>query len=69
MSDVPDLDFYAEPPWEPKPAGVQSGYLVIRCGDEMTAEVADMALIHDGEGNAVPQIEHGTWRHVEIVDP
>lgn len=63
-----DLTYYAEPPWEPIPAGVQKGYLVVRNGDEATTEVADMALIHDGEGHAVGQIDHSTWRRAEIVD-
>jgi hypothetical protein len=60
-----DLTFYAEPQ-HPKPAGVSPGYLVIRRGG--SAEVANMAMLHDGEGNAVGQIDHSTWRHAEIVE-
>jgi hypothetical protein len=62
-----DLTFYASP-WEPKAAGVQKGYLVLRYGDSAEAEVADMALLHDGDGRAVGQIEQDTWRHMTIVE-
>lgn len=34
----------------------------------MSAEVVNMAMLHDGEGNAVGQIDHTTWRHAGIVE-
>jgi hypothetical protein len=62
-----DLTYYVEPQ-DPPPAGVTPGYIVLRRGDEMTAEVANAATLHDGTGNAAIQIDHSTWRRTKIVD-
>lgn len=66
MSDELGIDYYPEP--DPTPAGVTSGYVVLRRGDEMTAEVATAALLHDGEGHWALDIDKDTWRRAEIVD-
>jgi hypothetical protein len=64
---VEDLTYYAEPiVRSPKEAGVEPGYIVIRSSDEPTAEVARAAMLHDGEGNAVVQIDHDSWQHGTI---
>lgn len=59
-----DLTFYRE---EPKSAGVSPGFIVLRRGGE-AAEVANMSMIHDGEGHWVGDIDHDSWRTVEVRD-
>ena len=57
-----DLTFYRE---EQRPAGVSPGYLVLsRFGQAV--EVANIAMLHDGEGNWVGDIEPDSWRRVEL---
>lgn len=62
MSD--DLMFYEE---KPLPAGVQSGYVVYQTGDGKAVEVADAALLHDGEGGGTLAVDNSTWRSGEIT--
>jgi hypothetical protein len=62
------LHYYPESEPEPTPAGVTSGYVVLRRGDEMTAEVATAAMLHDGEGRWALDIDKDSWRRTEIVE-
>lgn len=56
-----DLTYYREPD-EPRPAGVSPGYLVLRSGG--VTEVANFAMIHDGEGRWVGDVDQDSWRTV-----
>lgn len=57
-----DLTYYAI---DPVAAGVSTGYVVVRRFGQPT-EVATVTLLHDGEGNAVGDVEPESWRHVQI---
>lgn len=54
---VGDLTFYREPTWPPKDAGVEPGYLVIWSEGAAACRVIPAALLHDGEGRFVTQID------------
>lgn len=58
-----DLTYYVEEPVPP--AGVSTGYLVIQYGTDL-AEVATVAMIHDGEGRWVGDVDKDSWQLATI---
>lgn len=67
MSSEP-LVYYKEPERTyPTPAGVAPGYLVLR-SHWFGARVANCAMLHDGEGRFVVDVDEDTWQDAEIVD-
>lgn len=62
----PATDLTYQATEEPPAAGVSNGYVVLRNGDE--ADVAEAALLHDGDGGASVQIDHTTWKRTVIRD-
>lgn len=64
------ITFYKEPErTEPPAAGVSPGYLVARAEWlETGARVAKCAMLHDGEGKFVVDVDTETWQDATIVD-